>query len=121
MKEETPLKVTFSEEQNCHLIEVGGEISYSVTSLFQEKIEIVLKEEKKNILIDLSQVTYISSAGLRVLLKFGKDASAQDKNLALCGLNEFVSSVFKVSGFDKIFNIQPERSKAIEFLLKETS
>ena len=121
MKEETPLKVHFSEEDQCYLIEIAGEISYSITSLFQEKIDTALKEPKKNILIDLSQVTYISSAGLRVLLKFGKDVSAQDKNLALCGLNEFVSSVFKVSGFDKIFNIQSDRGKAIDFFLKQDS
>ena len=118
MKEEAQLKVDFSEERNCHLIEVAGEISYSVTSLFQEKMDSALKEQNNNILIDLSQVVYISSAGLRVLLKFGKDVSAESKKLVLCGLNQFVSSVFKVSGFDKIFNIQPDRAKAFEFLLK---
>ena len=81
MTENTQIKVDLSEEKEYQLIEVAGDISYSVTSVFQEKLNIALETQKTNILIDLSQTAYISSAGLRILLKFGKMSQQKIKTL----------------------------------------
>jgi anti-anti-sigma factor len=50
-------------------------------------------------IIDFSQVNYISSAGLRVLLKTAKQMKKGGGKLGLCNLNEQVKEVLELSGF----------------------
>ncbi|CCA92852.1 MULTISPECIES: STAS domain-containing protein [Novosphingobium] len=63
--------------------------------------------------IDLSQVSYVSSAGLRILLKGAKVAKASGNRLALCGLAPSVREVFDISGFTAIFAIEPDLVSAL--------
>ena len=67
-------------------------------------------QEKGNreILIDFSEVTYISSAGLRVFLKVHGSLKQAGGNLMLTALPAHVMDVFKMGGFLKFFNIIEE-------------
>ena len=55
--------------------------------------------------IDCSELDYISSAGLRVMLSTAKRLKEQGGELRLAALKETVATVFKISGFDKIIPI----------------
>lgn len=57
------------------------------------------------VLLDLSAVEYISSAGLRVILVAGKRLRASGGRLGLCGLTEDCREAFRISGFDTLFPI----------------
>ena len=57
-----------------------------------------------------------SSAGLRVLLKFGKQAKAAKVRLVLARLTPTVKEVFDISGFTSIFEIKPDRGQALASL-----
>jgi len=52
--------------------------------------------------LDMTQVRYVSSAGLRILLKLAKEAKAKGAAYSLVGLQPAVREVFEISGFDKI-------------------
>lgn len=54
-----------------------------------------------DVILDLSELRYISSAGLRALLKLRQTG----RNISVRGLNGEVRSVFKMTGFDEIFGI----------------
>jgi anti-anti-sigma factor len=54
------------------------------------------------LVLDLTKVRYVSSAGLRTLLKLAKEARAKSASFALVGLQPAVREVFEISGFDKI-------------------
>ena len=58
--------------------------------------------------MDLTGVSYVSSAGLRVLLKGAKTAKASGHRLVLTGLAPTVREVFDISGFTAIFTIAPD-------------
>lgn len=58
--------------------------------------------------MDLAAVSYVSSAGLRVLLKGAKTAKASGHRLVLTGLAPSVREVFDISGFSAIFTIEPD-------------
>ena len=66
------------------------------------------------LVVDLRSVGYVSSAGLRVLLKAAKLARASGQKLALSGLAPSVREVFDVSGFTRLFQIAdtPEAAAA---------
>ena len=59
----------------------------------------------KGVVLDFSDLDYISSAGLRILLMGAKRAKQRGTKLALFGLRDSILEVFKVSGFLKILNV----------------
>ena len=108
------MKISSSKEKDCLVLSLSGEISFNESSLFQEQVDQILHTlSESTMVVDFSEVSYISSAGLRILLKLGQDISKQDKKLIICGLNKFVISVFEVSGFNKIFNIKADVKTAL--------
>jgi len=64
-------------------------------------------------LIDLSEISYVSSAGLRVLLALAKQLEGGRGTLRLCGLNDAVKQVFDVAGFSRMFAIFANRTAAL--------
>ena len=64
-------------------------------------------------LVDLADIGYVSSAGLRVLLALAKQLDGGRGSLRLCELNAAVMQVFDVAGFSKLFLIYPTRAAAL--------
>ena len=64
-------------------------------------------------LIDMADIGYVSSAGLRVLLALAKQLDGGRGSLKLCALNEAVRQVFDVAGFSRMFAIFPNRDAAL--------
>jgi anti-anti-sigma factor len=68
----------------------------------------------KKIVCDFSGTSYISSAGLRVLLSVTKTLVRSNGRIALCALCPNVMAVFTVAGFDQIIPIYRTRDDAIK-------
>jgi anti-sigma B factor antagonist len=73
-------------------------------------------QDRPGVVLDMQRVDYVSSAGLRVLLKAAKIARQESHRLALAGLTPQVQEVFDISGFTAIFTIYESRQRAIEAL-----
>jgi len=70
------------------------------------------------LVIDLAGVTYISSSGLRALLRARRQAQAGGGDVALCDMSERVKEVFDMIGFNNLFRIFPDASEAAATLAK---
>ncbi|MBO1073300.1 STAS domain-containing protein [Roseomonas marmotae] len=70
----------------------------------------------KGLVLDMSAVRFVSSAGLRVLLKLAKAAKSGKRGFAVCGLQPTVQEVFEIGGFLQIIPIFPSRGEAISAL-----
>ncbi len=68
------------------------------------------------LLINLANLNYISSAGLRVLLVVAKRIQQSGGNIVLCALSSNVKEVFEISGFSSIFKIFATNNQAIKYL-----
>ena len=66
------------------------------------------KEEIKEnvVVIDMKNLEYISSAGLRALLALKKTLSSQSKELEIHNLNPVCQEVFKVTGFNNVLTVK---------------
>lgn len=65
------------------------------------------------IVVDFSDVAYVGSAGLRVLLATAKRLRAVGGELRVCSLNETVQEVFEISGFSDLFPVFGTASDAV--------
>jgi anti-sigma B factor antagonist len=93
---------------NVVVITVEGRIDHSTAPAFGSALLPHVEGcagETKKLLIDMSKVTYISSAGLRILMIAAKGCRKQDGKVVLAGLQPTVSEVFKIGRFDTVFTV----------------
>lgn len=84
-------------------VEVSGRLDTLTAPEFENKVEPQLPGIKE-LVVDLKDLEYISSAGLRVLMGFVKIMQAQGE-MKVINPNEVVMDVFSLTGFDSILNI----------------
>ncbi|MHC4513458.1 MAG: STAS domain-containing protein [Planctomycetota bacterium] len=68
------------------------------------------------VVIDLSQVSYITSRGLRVFLLGAKKMATAGGRLAVCSLQEFARKVFDAVGFQEVVPVFDTAAQAVESL-----
>ena len=90
-----------------------GRLDGSNAREFQDALDAVVQDTERALILDFEQVSYISSAGLRVLLVTAKTLQGNGAELALCSLDDPIREVFGISGFDSIIPIHSSRAEAI--------
>ena len=80
---------------------------------FEDAMNSAMGSEDRTIVMDLGGLTYISSAGLRVILVIAKTLRKRKVELILCSLSKQTQEVFEMSGFDKIVPIEASREEAL--------
>ena len=86
------------------IAEVEGRIDTVTAPDFEASVKADLGGVSE-LVIDFANVSYISSAGLRVLLSLQKLMNNQG-NMAVKNVNETVNEIFSVTGFSEILNIK---------------
>ena len=69
---------------------------------------------EQRLIVDFSRLTFISSAGMRVLLIATKAMHASQGKIALCAMQNHIEEVFRISGFDRIMSIRDSRKSALD-------
>jgi len=65
------------------------------------------------LVLDLSGLEYISSAGLRVLMLASRDVKGRNGTLIVCGLQPIVREIFEISRFNIVFRVLTDRAAAL--------
>lgn len=73
-------------------------------------------DQTNRLVLDLSTVNYVSSAGLRVVLLAAKRTSAKGGRFAIAGLQQNVREVFDVSGFLQILTVFDTADEAVAYV-----
>jgi anti-anti-sigma factor len=85
-----------------------------VQAVGQELIDLVASRKDPKILLNLSNAHFISSAMLAHLVKLLRKVQEAKGRLRLCGLRPVILDAFKVSRFDRIFEIYPDEAAALK-------
>ena len=91
-------------DNNTLFIDLDGRLD-TITS--QQLGELLPNEKRRNLDIDFNfeKLEYVSSAGLRILVLFKKEAQATNNKMVIRNINDVVKEIFTVTGFDKILKI----------------
>ncbi|MGK7945214.1 MAG: anti-sigma factor antagonist [Microcystaceae cyanobacterium] len=106
------MDIKLQTQQDTIIAEISGEIDGKTSSLLQEKLIPLLTPQSK-IILQMTEVSYLSSAGLRVLLMLYRQANTNSSQLVLVGLSEEVTDIMKITGFLKFFKISDTVENAI--------
>lgn len=70
-------------------------------------------EKHHQVIFDLQQTVFVSSAGLRVFLGTAKKIKASNGKFIICNANEVVQEILDISGFSQILMIKPSLEEAL--------
>ena len=94
------------------VVTMSGDIDGKTAPEVQQQL-LPLIEANDALVLDMSGVNYMSSAGLRVMLLLYRQAASQDSQLALAGLSEEVEDVMVATGFLDFFTVASDVSSGI--------
>jgi anti-anti-sigma factor len=106
------MQISTRTSNDIHIVGIAGSLDSTTSPQAQKSLDGVVAGAKK-VLLDFSQLDYISSAGLRVLLGAAKQLRASGGKLGMFGLNQSVREVFEISGFSSILAVYPSEAEAV--------
>ena len=96
-----------------NVLPLDGEIDLHVSPSVSASLQTMIKQRPKNLVVDLSAVTYIDSSGLAVLIEGMQNVEEYGGKFALAGLQENVRTVFEIARLDQVFGIFPDVDSAL--------
>ncbi len=107
------LKVQGEQKAGALVAKTGGRVDGSNAREFQTALESLLTDDVTALVLDLEDLSYISSAGLRVILLIARQMQGKSGKFAVCSLSDSINEVFQISGFDKIISLHSAQSDAL--------
>ncbi len=107
------MEINAERESGTVIARTNGRIDSSNSREFHSSLEAVVTEGDTVVVLDFEDVSYISSAGMRVILLTAKSLQQNGVTFALYSMNDSNREVFKISGFDKIIPIHGSQSEAL--------
>ena len=95
------------------MLPLKGEIDLHVSPVITASLNAMIEKKPDRVVIDLSDVTYIDSAGLAALIQAMQKVEAYGGKFLLAGLQETVRSIFEISRLDQVFQIFPDTEAAL--------
>ena len=109
------MDISIETVEGIKVVELLGDIDASTAPKVQEKV-VPLAEPGSKILMDMTQVPYMSSAGLRMLLSMYRQTQAKQGKLVLVGLSEELKDTMSVTGFLDFFITAEKRDEGLSEL-----
>ncbi|MEQ1775158.1 MAG: STAS domain-containing protein [Burkholderiales bacterium] len=94
-------------------VAVKGRVDSTTAEKLRDHLTSVIQNGSARLVIDLKEVTYISSAGFRTLLITARSVDNAKGKLALCGIGGEVKRLFDIASFTELFTILPNRDDAV--------
>ena len=99
------------------IIAIEGELNSHTTAQIQNDVLNAVQSGQK-VLLDMIQVTYLSSAGLRMLLLLYRRIRERNGLMVLAGLSEEVRDIMAITGFLDLFTTFENRITGLQALKK---
>ncbi|MCK5856363.1 MAG: STAS domain-containing protein [Bacteroidales bacterium] len=107
------MELKFRKEGDATVLELKGRLDTSNYESFSEELFAKLEDGDKYIIMDMEDLDYISSSGLRVFLSALKKIRANEGDIALCCMSDKINEVFEISGFSSLFKVFVSLSDAV--------
>ena len=100
------MKTTFKEENSDYVMYFEGRLDTAAAPEVEKEMEPLNDCTDHNIILDCSQLEYISSSGLRIFLAVLKNAKPKGSHVFIRGLNNDLRQVFAMTGFINLFEFK---------------
>ena len=98
---------------SSNVLPLEGEIDLHVSPRIAASLQTLIAAKPKQLVVDLSKVSYIDSSGLAILIEGMQNVTAYGGKFALSGLRETVRPIFEIARLDQVFRIFPDVNAAL--------
>ncbi len=99
---------------DLRVVTLTGRIDAAAAPTVRDRVREAVAAGARHVVIDLADVSFLSSSGLRILLLLARELRRQNCDVRLCAARPHVAEVFRLTGFDQIFELYPSREAAVE-------
>jgi anti-anti-sigma factor len=107
-----PARVSFV--QGIPVVEIIGRLDVARAPLFDAQIAPIFTQHRARVLIDMSGTAYISSAGLRSILKMIKLSATGGWRVGMFAITTPILEILEISGFQTLIDIYPDGETALK-------
>lgn len=105
---------TTTMEQDVAVVSLKGSLDVSVQKELKEELLEIADRKQNDIALDLSNVEFIDSSCLGVLVSLAKRFREKKGDIKLFGLTDDVRSIFQITRLDKVFEVFDGKSEAVD-------
>jgi anti-sigma B factor antagonist len=99
---------------NIDIYRLKGQLDSNSSPEFEQRIFQAISNGSKNVVVDFKCLDYISSAGIRVILRATKAIKRKDGQIMLCCMHDYVKEVFDISGVGSLLSIVATLDDALQ-------
>jgi anti-sigma B factor antagonist len=110
------MEIIESKQNEINIFTLHGRLDSNTSPELEKKLVGAMESGARNMVLDFENLDYISSAGLRIILKTTKDLKRAEGALILCAMQDYVKEVFEIAGFDSFLPIVPTVDDALSKL-----
>ena len=93
------MEVNEKRQDGIVVLALKGRLDSNTSGDFEKQLLGMVQGGETRFVLDFSELDYISSAGLRVLLKAVKELKRTDGRLCVCAVKDYIREIFSLSGF----------------------
>ena len=98
------------------IFSIVGRLDSNTSTELDKRIVTSLENGSHHIILNCKQLDYITSAGLRVVVKTAKKMKSGEGKLILCSMEDYVREIFEIAGFDRFLPIVPSLDDAMKLI-----
>jgi anti-sigma B factor antagonist len=102
-----------SRKEQPNVLPLEGEIDLHVSPEVAASLRTLIATKPKQVVVDLSRVTYLDSSGLAVLIEGMQKLQEYGGKFALAGVQESVQHILEIARLDQVFQIFPDVDSAL--------
>jgi anti-sigma B factor antagonist len=97
------MKTTFEKKEGKYIMHFEGCLDKAAATQTEQEMKVLHDCEGHDIILECSQLEYISSSGLRLFLGLLKVAKVKGSKVSISGMNDNLRQVFAMTGFTHLF------------------
>lgn len=109
-----PFAVHRAAEGDVSVLSLEGHLDAHTAPAFERAIQAEIDAGRVRLLVDGSQLKYISSAGLGVFMSFIEEIRERGGDIKICSLIPKVQQIFEILGFQAIYDLLDSRAAALQ-------
>ena len=110
------MEITKEKEGKVIILQLIGRFDAGTSGEFESKVKDSIETDDTKMAIDFTNLEYINSSGLRVVLMTAKQLNKKGGKLALFAMKEHIKEIFDMTGFSTIIPVYKTREEAVKSL-----
>ncbi len=108
------MDIALKEFKHCQLVEVNGRIDSATAPQFGQALDGLIEKGNYKIVVDMTKLEYMSSAGFRALLAAQRQCKRYNRGeVLLAAVPARIREALELAGFTELFKMYPEALEAV--------